>query len=196
MLEIFTVVEVVEWGMKMVKRIYVVRHCEAEGQPSLAPLTEKGFQQADELARFLVDAKVERVICSPFLRAVQSIEPAAKQKGLQVEKDARLTERILSTKVLEDWLLKLEATFEDLDLKFDDGESSREAMGRILEAVKEVLEGEVENTLIVTHGNLMSLLLHYYQPSFGFEEWKNLSNPDVYLLIFDKSEVAIERIWR
>lgn len=196
MLEIFTVVEVVEWGMKMVKRIYVVRHCEADGQPSLAPLTEKGFQQADELARFLVDAKVERVICSPFLRAVQSIEPAAKQKGLQVEKDTRLTERILSTKVLEDWLLKLEATFEDLDLKFDDGESSREAMGRILEAVKEVLEGEVENTLIVTHGNLMSLLLHYYQPSFGFEEWKNLSNPDVYLLFFDKSEVAIERIWR
>lgn len=180
----------------MVKRIYVVRHCEAEGQPSGAPLTETGFRQADELAQFLGDIQVERIICSPFLRAVQSIIPTAEQKGLRIEKDDRLTERILSTKVLEDWLVKLEATFEDLDLKFDDGESSREAMGRIVETVEETLEGKVKNTLIVTHGNLMSLLLHCYQPSFGFENWKNLSNPDVYLIEFANNNVAIEHIWR
>jgi broad specificity phosphatase PhoE len=30
----------------MLKKIYVVRHCEAKVQPSESPLTEKGWKQA------------------------------------------------------------------------------------------------------------------------------------------------------
>lgn len=180
----------------MEKRVYVVRHCEAEGQPSEAPLTEMGFRQAAALAQFFIEEKVDRIISSPFLRAVQSIEPTATRKGVQMETDDRLAERILSTQVLDDWLVKLEATFVNLELKFAGGESSREAMNRIVSVVEEILEGEAVDTLIVTHGNLMSLLLHHYQPSFGFEEWKNLGNPDVFLLKFREDHVTIEHIWR
>ncbi|MCM3766785.1 histidine phosphatase family protein [Neobacillus niacini] len=180
----------------MEKRVYVVRHCEAEGQPSEAPLTEIGFRQAATLAKFLIEEKVDRIISSPFLRAVQSIEPTATLKGMQIETNDRLAERILSTHVLDDWLVKLEATFADLEMKFAGGESSREAMNRIVSVVEEILEGEAVNTLIVTHGNLMALLLHHYQPSFGFEEWKNLGNPDVFLLKFREDHVTIEHVWR
>ena len=53
-------------------------------------------------------------------------------------------------------------------------------MNRIVNVVDEVFKSETENTIIVTHGNLMSLLLKNYDNSFDFDCWKNLSNPDVF----------------
>src|SRR5699024_2431635 len=101
-----------------------------------------------------------------------------------------------STKTLSDWLEKLKATFEDLNLKFDDGESSLEATERIVEVVMGIFNGHSENTIIVTHGNLISLLLHYYDRNFGFEEWRSMSNPDVFLLKKDNNKVNYKRLWR
>jgi 2,3-bisphosphoglycerate-dependent phosphoglycerate mutase len=36
----------------MGKKIYIIRHCEAEGQSSESPLTENGLKQATELSEF------------------------------------------------------------------------------------------------------------------------------------------------
>ena len=70
-----------------------------------------------------------------------------------------MSERILSTTDLPDWYEKLKETFNDAELKFEGGESSLEAMNRIVNVVDDVCKSEIENTLIVTHGNIMSLLL-------------------------------------
>ncbi|MEH7299261.1 histidine phosphatase family protein [Neobacillus drentensis] len=180
----------------MARRIFVVRHCEAEGQPREARLTDKGVQQAAELAEFFSKIKINRIVSSPFVRAIYSVSPLAELKQIEVETDERLSERILSTKVLEDWLQKLQATYNDLDLKFNGGESTREAMARVVSVVEEVLNGEAENTLIVTHGNLMSLLLKNYQSDFGFVQWQKLSNPDVFLLEFEENEVRLKHVWQ
>jgi len=173
------------------ENIYIVRHCEAQGQPPEARLTEKGLQQANELAAFFADKKIDRIITSPYKRAIDTMQPFATKVNVEIELDERLTERVLSTKNLPDWLEKLEASFEDLDLKYDDGESSREAMNRIVEVVDDVINtDDHQNTIIVTHGNLMSLLLKHFNQEFGFEEWKNLRNPDVYLLNHEKGRVT------
>lgn len=60
-----------------------------------------------------------------------------------------------------DWMDKLEATFNDMDLKYKDGESSNEAMNRIVEVVNEIVESNSENTIIVAHGGIISLLLSH-----------------------------------
>lgn len=177
------------------KNIYVIRHCEAEGQPSVAPLTERGLKQAVDLVAFFDNIKVERIIASPYKRAVQTIQPLAKQLNIEVEINNQLIERVLSTNHLSDWFEKLRTTFEDYELKFEGGESSQEAVKRIIEVVEDVFKGEFENTIIVTHGNLMSLLLNHYNKEFGFNDWLNLSNPDVYLLKSDSVKVTFERIW-
>jgi len=166
----------------MSKNIYIVRHCQAIGQPAESQLTEEGFKQADDLALFFSNIQVNRIISSHFLRAIQSIEPLSKERNISIEVDERLAERTLSSVDLPDWLDKLKATYDDLDLKYEGGESSREAMDRIVSVVEEAFESDAENIVIVTHGNIMSLLLKNYQDSFGFEEWKKLSNPDVFLL--------------
>jgi predicted acetyltransferase len=176
------------------KRIYLIRHCEAEGQPPEAALTERGFKQAIQLADSLNGVSIDRIIASPYKRAVQSIEPLAKRLNLKIETDDLLTERVLSSQNLSDWLEKLEATFDDFELKFEGGESSYEALNRIVSVVEDVLNSEARNTIMVTHGNLMSLLLHHYNDHFGFEGWKSLRNPDVFLLKKEDDKFTYERL--
>ncbi|QUW23588.1 histidine phosphatase family protein [Sporosarcina sp. Marseille-Q4063] len=176
--------------------IYLIRHCESEGQSSDSPLTERGLIQASELSDFLSDIKVDRVISSPFLRAIQTIKPFAENKKIEIETDNRLTERELSSIFFTDWMEKLEATFIDMDIKYEDGESSNEAMNRIVEVVNDIVESYSENTIIVAHGGIISLLLNHYDKNFAFEQWKSLSNPDVYLLKISRNNVQYKRLWK
>lgn len=174
--------------------IYIIRHCEAEGQGPEAPLTEKGKIQATDLVAFFKNRKVDRIISSPFKRAIQTIQPLANELNLEIETNHQLAERVLSSKNMPDWFEKLRATYEDFDLTYEGGESSREAANRIIEVVDDVIKSDSENTIIVTHGGLMSLLLNHYNTNFGFEQWVTLSNPDVYILKRDQP-ITPERIW-
>jgi len=180
----------------MEKRIYIIRHCAAEGQPSEARLTSLGIKQSIKLSEFFEAKSINRIISSPFLRAIKTIEPISQRKNLSIEIDNRLSERILSTQDYPDWLEKLEKTFDDLDVKYEGGESSIEAMNRIVQLIEEVVCSDYLNTIIVTHGNLMSLLLKHFDHEFGFENWKNLSNPDVYLIRMKELHTSVKRIWK
>lgn len=177
------------------KNIYIIRHCEAEGQPPKSTLTDRGVKQSSDLACFFDHIKVERIISSPYKRAIETIQPLANQLNVEIETDNKLKERILSTTHLSDWFQKLRATYEDMNLKFEGGESSQEAMNRIVEVIEGALKENIENTIIVTHGNIMSLLLNHYDKEFGFDEWNNLSNPDVFLLNLESNKVTYKRLW-
>ncbi|WP_203247810.1 histidine phosphatase family protein [Sporosarcina beigongshangi] len=177
----------------MEKIIYIVRHCSAEGQPPHADLTAKGVLQAEELGKFFDGIEVNRIISSPFKRARRSAWPIAERKKLHVEVDSRLTERVLSSRDFGDWLVKLEDTFSDQDLKYEGGESSSEAMSRACNVVDEL--GAGSRTVLVTHGNLMALLLKRYDEQFSFEGWQALSNPDVYRVRITDDGAEVKRIW-
>lgn len=176
------------------KKIYLIRHCEAQGQPAEAPLTNKGHTQAIALSEFFRDIPINRIISSPFVRTIQSIEPLAKRLNLEIETNDLLTERVLSSENLSDWLEKLSATFDDFDLKFEGGESSYDAVHRIVSVVEEAMINGAQNTIIVTHGNLLSLLLNHYNNEFGFDDWRNLRNPDVFLLKKEDDNLSYERL--
>jgi len=184
----------INFGVIQLKKVYVVRHCAAEGQSSESPLTATGCKQANELATFFDNVNVERLISSPYKRAIQTIQPLAERLNIEIEMKNQLEERVLSAEPLPDWFEKLRKTFNNPDLKFEGGESSEEAANRIIEVVEDVFNSEFENTIIVTHGNLLALLLNHYNKEFGFDQWANLSNPDIYLLNSDSSGVTFERI--
>jgi 2,3-bisphosphoglycerate-dependent phosphoglycerate mutase len=80
----------------VVKRLFLVRHCESTGQDASAPLTARGQTQAIHLADYLETLGVDLLVSSPYTRAQQSIAPLAQRLGLSVEIDARLAERVLS----------------------------------------------------------------------------------------------------
>ncbi|MCK9906839.1 histidine phosphatase family protein, partial [Frankia sp. Cpl3] len=91
---------------------------------------------------------------SPFARAQESVRPLAKERGISVQLDERLAERVLSAEPMPDWLEKLRRTFVELDLCFPGGESSRAAIRRAVSAVEDVLRENVATSVIVTHGAL------------------------------------------
>jgi 2,3-bisphosphoglycerate-dependent phosphoglycerate mutase len=179
----------------MPKVLYVVRHCQAEGQEPSASLTERGQQQAEALCAFLADFDVQRIVSSPFARAIESIRPLSVRLGIPVETDQRLVERMLSTVPLADWREQLRVSFQDLDLIIGGGESSRAAMQRARAAVADILGHPAERTVAVTHGNLMALMLKTFDDRIGFELWERLTYPDVYAVTVRGAQRTIRRVW-
>jgi 2,3-bisphosphoglycerate-dependent phosphoglycerate mutase len=173
---------------------YIVRHCHSTGQEPDAPLTELGRRQSIALADRLSELGISRIITSPFVRACESIRPLAEHLGLPIEQDERLTERVLSSASMEDWRARLAATFEDLDLRFEGGESSRAAMMRGIALFDEVIKDGSKHTVVVTHGNLMTLILKHFDERIGYSVWESLQNPDVYRIKLNSDGAVIERL--
>lgn len=182
--------------MENSKTIYLIRHCEAEGQGPDAALTLKGKEQSIQLANLLKDKGIQLVVSSTYRRAVESIRPLSIALNIPIHKDERLSERVLSPVSIENWQFHLEESFADLDLILEGGESSIQAMNRGILAIQEYLNRLEDTLAIITHGNLLALILKYYQPSIGYNEWRKLTNPDVFQLIIEKDQVTINRVWR
>jgi phosphohistidine phosphatase SixA len=76
----------------------LVRHASAgdrddwDGEDRLRPLDARGRRQAAELVELLLPLEVRRVVSSPYVRCVETVEPLAAALGLQVEEDDRLGE--------------------------------------------------------------------------------------------------------
>ncbi|TDQ36568.1 histidine phosphatase family protein [Aureibacillus halotolerans] len=178
------------------KCVYLIRHCQAEGQDSDAPLTETGRQQAEVLAAFFQELTVDAIVTSPYLRAIDTAVPLAKGKAIDFRIDDRLSERVLSALPITDWRNVLKETFVDHDLVYAGGESSREATARGIHALTAALQSVPSSVAIVTHGNLFTLMLQAFDSSYGYKEWSTLSNPDVYKLWLPNQTVQIERLWK
>ena len=177
-------------------KFILIRHCAAQGQAPEAALTEAGFEQAQQLADFLENYSLDRIISSPFTRAIQTITPYALRHHVEIEIDERLQERILSSENMPDWFDKLQQSFIDKSIKYTGGESSNEATHRILSLIEELKISDNETIALVSHGYLSTMLLHSISPDFGFDEWQQLSNPDVYLVEMDSTGGQFQRIWR
>lgn len=78
--------------------VYLVRHAHAgdrskwEGPDDARPLSEKGRRQAEGLVNVLAGRPIGRVVSSPSLRCVQTVEPLADALGLKVETSQTLAE--------------------------------------------------------------------------------------------------------
>jgi 2,3-bisphosphoglycerate-dependent phosphoglycerate mutase len=167
-------------------KLYLIRHCQTSGQNPEAILTPIGVTQANELASKLSQIKFKRIISSHYTRAVQSAEPLAQALGVRLEIDERLCERNLGLVDGEDWRRQLEKTFDDYDLTFPNGESSRESTSRAMLAVNEAIASADYPIALVTHGNLLSLIGRAFDPTLGYEFYKQLKSPDVFGVQLEK----------
>ncbi|QJC50790.1 histidine phosphatase family protein [Paenibacillus albicereus] len=179
----------------MDKTIYLIRHARASGQEPQAELTAEGREQAERLAAFLAGFGIERVISSPYVRALETIAPFAAAAGLSVEADARLAERVLSAAPLPDWEERLRDSFLDPELRLEGGESGSEALERGRAAIAELERSVHKAGAAVSHGNLLALLVGAFDPSFGFDGWRAMRNPDVFELAIGKGGAWIRPIW-
>ena len=180
----------------MNKIIYLVRHAKATGQAADAQLASEGIVQAEALAEFLLKAQIGQIVSSPFARALKSIKPLSIRSNIEIKLDERLIEAALSTIDYSDWLDKLRGTFSDFELCFEGGESSRAATTRAVAAINDALLSDTDRVVVVTHGRLLTLILKHFESKYGFEEWQNLSTPDVFRIVIKENDSRVVRIWQ
>lgn len=164
------------------QQVAIVRHCASSGQAPDAPLTASGHAQALELARRLAPLGIDHVVSSPYARARATIQPFAQRAGLPVHLDDRLAERRLSPQPVDDWREVVRRSFDDPDFRVAGGESGRETLMRGWAAIEAVVARNHRLPVVVSHGQLLSLVLHSIDPSFGYAGWERLENPALYLL--------------
>jgi 8-oxo-dGTP diphosphatase len=81
-----------------VSQLFVVRHADAGSRGTATvpdaerELTDRGQRQAEGVRDLLADRGITRLLASPAVRCVQTLEPLAAALSLKVEQDDRLAE--------------------------------------------------------------------------------------------------------
>ena len=76
--------------------LLLVRHASAgdssewEGDDRDRPLDERGRRQAEAFVEELDGFELDRIVSSPYVRCVQTMEPIARARGLEIELDEAL----------------------------------------------------------------------------------------------------------
>jgi 8-oxo-dGTP diphosphatase len=90
-----------------VSELYLIRHAKAGsrerwiGDDRLRPLSKSGRRQADALVKLFDGRAVERIVSSPFLRCVQTVQPLANDRALPVDESEALSEGAALAGVLQ-----------------------------------------------------------------------------------------------
>ena len=88
-------------------KVYFIRHAKAGDREEwtrpdhLRPLTKPGLEQAEALVPQLAGEGVVRIFSSYYLRCVQTVEPLARERELEVEHHESLVEGVEPARALD-----------------------------------------------------------------------------------------------
>lgn len=184
----------------MVTNIYLVRHAHSTYTPDelKRPLSSNGFKAAEKVTALLLGESISHIIASPYKRAIQTVEGLAKTLNLGIQIEEAFRERKLSEKPVEDFEDSIIKVWKDFTLAFEGGESGLEAQSRgVNDILRIITEYSGQNIAVGTHGNIMVLIMNYFNKSYGYEFWTTLEMPDIYKLSFDGEKLMeVKRIWK
>lgn len=179
---------------------YLVRHAHAVWTTDeMRPLSERGRQDAVRVAALLAPLPIDVVTSSPYRRAVQTVAPLAEALGKPVLREPDLHERCLADPPpsAAAFTAAVKATWDDFTFRHPGGESNAAARARGSSVVTRLFSTYPGGHLVVgTHGNLLALILHAFDPTIDYTFWSSLSMPDVYRLTLPSDGSAtITRLW-
>ncbi|KAF1292801.1 histidine phosphatase family protein [Candidatus Enterococcus leclercqii] len=165
------------------KSVYFVRHSIRDftnREERLAPLTSEGLMLARRLQPFFADKKISNIYSSPYLRAVQTIEPTAEWLGKTVIIEDDLRERAVG-KWCDNFSEFSTNQWNDFNFKLANGESLNEVQQRILPIYNEIIKKNEANIIISGHGTALSALFNeLLDGKFGLAEFNKMKMPDIY----------------
>jgi 2,3-bisphosphoglycerate-dependent phosphoglycerate mutase len=184
----------------MVTNIYFVRHAHSTYTPEelTRPLSERGLMDAEEATKLLARENITHVVSSPYKRAIQTVEGIANLLRLHIEIDDGFRERKLADSMVDNFNEVLLRYWENFDFSLSGGETGDFAQERGVKSLMNTLNKyRGGNIVIGTHGNIMVLIMNYYDKKYGYDFWNSLSMPDIYKLSFAEYELLeVNRIWR
>lgn len=155
-------------------KLYLVRHAEtnynvqrlANADPAVdVHLTEKGIEQARQVAEALQHADYEVVYISQLRRTRQTAEiiNAPHQKDLVVDERLNDNKTGFESKPLAEWEEALNESGDRLNASFNDGESLNEAARRAQEFIEDLKTKPHAAVLVVTHGFITKAIYGYVE---------------------------------
>ena len=166
-------------------RLLLIRHAQATGQASECELTEAGRAQAGHLSKRLRTLGINRLYSSPFRRAIATVQPYAGRADLEIEIVDDWRERVLARAPLANWQDHIKRSFQDRDYAATGGESHNHVSQRALASLTCRKGWSDGIPAMASHGNLIASLLSLVDVEFGYGEWADMRNPDLFWLEFD-----------
>jgi len=182
----------------------MIRHAQSPfvlGEERTRPLSLKGEMDAHKITALMENVKIDAIISSPYKRAIQTIEDIAKHHHLEVQVLEELKERTLKGNYRlseEEMNQAIESSFEDADFSLQEGESVNDVQNRAIPVIHHLIKKHEGKTKIIgTHGNVMTIILNYYNKKYGYDFWQSTTKPDIYKLIFSSTKlVDVQRLWQ
>lgn len=183
----------------MITNIYFVRHAHSIYTPEdlKRPLSERGLKDAERATEILSKEKIHRVISSPYKRAIETVEGIAALLNQEVQLEDDFRERKLAETSVDNFEESVLRVWRDFNFSFTGGESGYIAQHRGVVALEKILDKyDGENIVIGTHGNIMVLIMNYYNKNYNYNFWKELKMPDIYKLTFEnKNLIEVKELW-
>jgi 2,3-bisphosphoglycerate-dependent phosphoglycerate mutase len=182
------------------KSLYIIRHGKAslEGSDSERGLTEEGHKHAEQITEILqnLPSKIDKIFSSPLNRAILTIKPLSQQLNLEINIVEDLKEKITGDTTGQNLNDAKQTMWSDFDAKLPGGESSTEASNRAISALNSIFEQleDGQTAAVQCHGTLIALIIHHFDNSFGFEQWKNMTMPDIYKITYENKNTLVEHI--
>ncbi|WP_155591060.1 histidine phosphatase family protein [Lysinibacillus cavernae] len=171
--------------------ILLVRHAASPfifGEERSRGLSEKGKKDATTLTEAFRSIKIDVMVSSPYWRAIQTIQGMADYRNLEIKIIEGLRERQLKGAYqlpADEREEAIKLSFEDFDFHLHGGESVRHVQNRAIPEIMDLLEKYQGKTIVVgTHGNIMTIIMNYFDARYGYEFWKSTTKPDSYQLFF------------
>jgi 2,3-bisphosphoglycerate-dependent phosphoglycerate mutase len=181
----------------------MIRHAESPfifGEERTRKLSKDGELDAEKVAKLMLNEKIDVIVSSPFARSIQTIEPIATTRNIKIELYEELKERMIKGNYKLPWEEvepAIKKSFEDKDYCLPGGETTRQAQERAVPIIKQLLkEYEGQSIVLGTHGNIMTIIMNYFDRKYGYDFWESTSKPDIYKLIFIDGELTdVKRTW-
>ena len=174
--------------------VYFVRHATPnfDNHDDLTrELTAQGLKDRSLVTEFLRDKKIDFVFSSPYKRSVDTVKQFADAQEMQITLVDDFRERKVGDEWIEDFAEFSRRQWESFSYKLADGESLQEVQERNIRALRKLLETCANKNIVVgSHGTALSTIINYYEPSWGYDDFKriNMIMPWIVEFIFDGSK--------
>ena len=159
-------------------QLYFVRHAQPmyrNHDDAGRELTPKGLEDRKLVTAFLMDKGIDAVLSSPYARAADTVRHFADTMRMPIIHIPDFREREVAGEWIDDFDTFCRRQWADFDYRLPGGECLREVQARNIAGVHRVLkEYAGQRVVIGGHGTSISTVLHYFDPSFGYEGFESI----------------------
>jgi 2,3-bisphosphoglycerate-dependent phosphoglycerate mutase len=179
--------------------LFFVRHAESvyvEGKERTRGLSEQGMKDALKIRDILRSEYIDEFVSSPYERSIETIRLLANEQCKEIHIEEDLRERDIGDFTPATFLKAKRDVMEDFNKSFPGGESSIVAQKRAIEVIIRFI-GTGKKIGIGTHGDIMTLILNYFDKQYEYTFWESTTMPDTYKVRFEGNEfIDVTRMWK